>query len=196
MSCGSGLAGGTLAYQDQELTLHRHGDPEQVWMDLDYSPILDEDGEAVGVIAVVVETTAKVRAERALLESEAKLRALNETLEQQVEERTRERDLLWDTSEDLLAYADFEGTILRVSPSWVRTVGHSEEFLAFERLHGSRSSGRYRRYRREHRYVEADQAAHSVYKPASTCRRHMEDDSMVTRAGARPATASMPLVET
>ena len=124
-----GLAGGTLAYQDQELTLHRHGDPEQVWMDLDYSPILDEGGEPVGVIAVVVETTAKVRAERALLESEAKLRALNETLEQQVEERTRERDLLWDTSEDLLAYADFEGTILRVSPSWVRTVGHSEEFL-------------------------------------------------------------------
>ncbi len=29
------LAGGTLAYQDQELTLHCSGAPEQVWMNLD-----------------------------------------------------------------------------------------------------------------------------------------------------------------
>ena len=33
-----GLAGGTLAYKDQELTLYRTGRPEQVWMNLDYSP--------------------------------------------------------------------------------------------------------------------------------------------------------------
>ncbi|WP_404441235.1 hypothetical protein [Stutzerimonas chloritidismutans] len=38
------LAGGTLAYKDQELTLHRNGRPEQVWMNLDYSPVLDETG--------------------------------------------------------------------------------------------------------------------------------------------------------
>ncbi|TCL71135.1 PAS domain S-box protein [Rhizobium sp. BK251] len=61
-----GLAGQTLAYQDQELTLHRHGAPEQVWMNLDYSPVLDETGKPAGVIAIVVETTAKVRAERRL----------------------------------------------------------------------------------------------------------------------------------
>ena len=30
-----GLAGGTLSYKDQELTLHRSGKPEQVWMNLD-----------------------------------------------------------------------------------------------------------------------------------------------------------------
>jgi len=59
-----GLAGGTLAYQDQELTLHRQGRPEQVFMNLDYSPIMDEDGRPCGVIAIVVETTAKVLAER------------------------------------------------------------------------------------------------------------------------------------
>ena len=59
-----GLAGGTLAYQDQELTLHRSGRPESVWMNLDYSPLPDEHGRPVGVIAIVVETTAKVRAER------------------------------------------------------------------------------------------------------------------------------------
>jgi PAS domain-containing protein len=59
-----GLAGGTLAYQDQELTLYRTGRPEQVWMNLDYSPVPDERGEPAGVIAIVVETTARVLAER------------------------------------------------------------------------------------------------------------------------------------
>jgi len=59
-----GLSGRTLAYRDQELTLHRKGYPEQVWMDLDYSPVLDEDGKPAGVIAIVVETTERVLAER------------------------------------------------------------------------------------------------------------------------------------
>lgn len=59
-----GLAGGILAYQDQELTLHRKGYPEQVWMNLDYSPVLDESGKPAGVIAIVIETTDRVLAER------------------------------------------------------------------------------------------------------------------------------------
>ena len=58
------LAGGKLAYKDQELTLHRRGYPEQVWMNLDYSPVLDERGVPVGVIAIVIETTQRVLAER------------------------------------------------------------------------------------------------------------------------------------
>jgi PAS domain S-box-containing protein len=59
-----GLAGGTLAYRDQELTLYRHGRAEQVWMNLDYSPVLDESGRPAGVIAIVVETTERVQADR------------------------------------------------------------------------------------------------------------------------------------
>ncbi len=59
-----GLAGNTLAYRDQELTLYRHGRPEQVWMNLDYSPVLDESGRPAGVIAVVIETTERVQADR------------------------------------------------------------------------------------------------------------------------------------
>ncbi|HEY9211365.1 MAG TPA: PAS domain S-box protein, partial [Ancylobacter sp.] len=58
------LAGGVLSYEDQELTLVRRGTPEPGWMNLDYSPILDEEGRPAGVIAIVVETTAKVLAER------------------------------------------------------------------------------------------------------------------------------------
>jgi PAS domain S-box-containing protein len=73
-----GLAGGTLAYRDQDLTLHRHGKPEQVWMNLDYSPVLDETGKPAGVIAIVVETTAKVRAERRILGESDRLRRMFE----------------------------------------------------------------------------------------------------------------------
>jgi diguanylate cyclase (GGDEF)-like protein/PAS domain S-box-containing protein len=58
------LAGGTLAYQDQELTLYRNGVAEQVWMNLDYSPVLDETGQPAGVIAIVAETTQRVLADR------------------------------------------------------------------------------------------------------------------------------------
>jgi PAS domain S-box-containing protein len=71
-----GLSGGTLAYKDQELTLYRHGSPEQVWMNLDYSPVLNEAGQPAGVIAIVVETTQRVMAERRLSESETRFRAL------------------------------------------------------------------------------------------------------------------------
>ncbi|QWT19371.1 response regulator [Bacillus sp. NP157] len=71
-----GLAGGTLAYKDQQLTLQRRGVPEPVWMNLDYSPVLDESGRPGGVIAIVVETTERVRAEASVRESEGRFRAL------------------------------------------------------------------------------------------------------------------------
>ena len=68
-----GLAGNTLAYRDQELILYRHGRPEQVWMNLDYSPVLDESGRPAAVVAVVVETTERVLAERRTASERARL---------------------------------------------------------------------------------------------------------------------------
>lgn len=62
-----GLAGETLAYRDFSLVLNRYGgEPEQVWLNLDYSPLLDEHGVPAGVMAIVIEITEKVRAEREL----------------------------------------------------------------------------------------------------------------------------------
>ena len=58
------LAGGTLTFHDQPLMLSRHGQPEDVWLDLYYSPICDETGSPAGVLALVVETTERVRTER------------------------------------------------------------------------------------------------------------------------------------
>ncbi len=71
-----GLSGRTLAYENQELTLVRHGKPAPVWMNLDYSPVPDESGRPAGVIAIVVETTKQVLAQRRLRESEERFRAL------------------------------------------------------------------------------------------------------------------------
>jgi PAS domain S-box-containing protein len=69
------------------------------------------------------------QAQVALRDSEVELRRLNETLERQVEERTSERDRLWDLSEDLLAVAGFEGELFRISPSWSRLLGHDAATL-------------------------------------------------------------------
>ncbi len=61
-----GLAGGTLTYRNQEMALQRQGRPETLWLNLDYSPVLDESGCPGGVIAFVVETTEAVQASRQL----------------------------------------------------------------------------------------------------------------------------------
>ncbi|WP_273454190.1 hybrid sensor histidine kinase/response regulator [Nevskia ramosa] len=61
-----GLAGGTLTYRNQEMSLQRRGKPETLWMNLDYSPVLDESGRPGGVIVFVLETTEAVQASRQL----------------------------------------------------------------------------------------------------------------------------------
>jgi len=73
-----GLAGETWYLADQELVLNRHGQLESAWMNLNYSPVLDDAGAVLGVLVIVMETTARFKAERKLAENEEKLQlALN-----------------------------------------------------------------------------------------------------------------------
>ena len=65
-----GLAGKALTYRDTPMVLHRGRGPEQVWLDINYSPILDETGKPAGVMAIVVETTTRVLEERLRRETE------------------------------------------------------------------------------------------------------------------------------
>jgi PAS domain S-box-containing protein len=58
------LRGETVSYADQELILVRNGVAQTTWFNLDYSPAYGDDGAPIGEIAVVVETTGRVRAER------------------------------------------------------------------------------------------------------------------------------------
>jgi PAS domain S-box-containing protein len=94
-----GLSGGTLAYKDQELTLVRHGRPEQAWMNLDYSPVLSEGGRPAGVIAIVIEITEQVLAERRRADAQTKV--------MQSEERFR---ALVNATSDV---------VYRMSPDWL-----------------------------------------------------------------------------
>lgn len=75
----AGMAGKTRSYARQELTLYRHGEPETVFLDLNYSPVLDADGVPAGVLAVVIETTDAVLAERSLRWETHSLETLNVT---------------------------------------------------------------------------------------------------------------------
>jgi PAS domain S-box-containing protein len=101
-----GLAGGTLAYKDQELTLHRHGRPEQVWMNLDYSPVLDESGRPAGVVAIVVETSERVRAERRREEAQDRVRQSEEDFRALV---TATSDVVYRMSPDWLEMRALDG---------------------------------------------------------------------------------------
>jgi PAS domain S-box-containing protein len=119
-----GLAGGTLAYRDQELTLYRHGRPEQVWMNLDYSPVIDESGEPAGVVAIVVETTERVLAERRsrlLDQLSERLRATGDPIAM----LAASAELLGDhLGVDRVGYGEIEGEdsdrILAIAGDWNR----------------------------------------------------------------------------
>ncbi|SFZ81825.1 PAS domain S-box-containing protein [Devosia enhydra] len=68
-----GFAGESWYLADQELVLDRHGLAESAWMNLNYSPVLDESGTPLAIMVVVIETTQRVLANRALAESRQKL---------------------------------------------------------------------------------------------------------------------------
>ena len=82
-----GLAGRSLSFAAQELELWRHGRPERVWMDLEYSPVLDVDGRAIAVIAVVLDITQRIVTERELADSAARFRFLDRLSEATAEAR-------------------------------------------------------------------------------------------------------------
>jgi len=72
------MRGESLSFHAQELELWRHGRPEQVWMDLEYVPVRDATGRAVGMLALVFDITQRILAERRLARSEELYRFLDE----------------------------------------------------------------------------------------------------------------------
>ncbi len=83
------LSGKSLHYRDSQADAQSARHTEPVWMDLDGSPVIDESGQASGVLCILSETTDRVAAERrqeevkaALAESEARFRSMVDTVPQ------------------------------------------------------------------------------------------------------------------
>ena len=85
-------------------------------------PIRNEAGNVVRWFGTNTDVTCQVEAEKAL-------RTLNESLEHRVAEQAKERDRIWNVSQDLLVVADTNGTLLSVNPAWTATLGWSERDL-------------------------------------------------------------------
>jgi len=103
--------------------VRRHGPlREDARFTVSYSPIPDTTAPngIGGVLVTCIETTARVQ-------SEQTLRKLNDRLEDEIAQRIRERDSIWQVSEDLLGVSTFDGRFLSINPAWTALLGWSED---------------------------------------------------------------------
>src|SRR6202790_2472919 len=114
----------------------RPSDGETRWMSVKSTIERDEKGRAIRLVGAHTDVTEQVAADLALRQSEERFRKLadqlarlNATLAQSVEEKTRERDRIWNVSQDLLVVADRNGVWRTVNPAWTKTLGWNEAEL-------------------------------------------------------------------
>jgi PAS domain S-box-containing protein len=129
------VAGSVREYTAQYRII-RPSDGETRWISVKSTIERDEEGKAIRLVGAHTDVTEQVMAEQALRQSEERYRKLadqlaelNATLAQRVEEKTRERDRIWNVSQDLLVVADRDGVWQTVNPAWTRTLGWSEAEL-------------------------------------------------------------------
>jgi PAS domain S-box-containing protein len=123
------FAGRSQRFTDLPWKLDTDRGSADSWFTFSYSRVLDAEGEIAGLFVFTNETTARVLADAALERSQAELRAANEILEQRVEERTAERDRVWQLTNDLMATARLDGYLMQVNPAWTRLLGWSQAEL-------------------------------------------------------------------
>ena len=117
--------------EDHVWRLRRHGrQREDARFTISCSPIPDPAAPngIGGVLLAEIETTGQHRAR-------LDMRSRNRNLVSEVGRRLRERDRIWQVSEDLLGVSNFEGFFLSVNPAWTALLGWSEEEI--KRLHVS-----------------------------------------------------------
>ncbi len=82
--------------------------------------------DAGGAVATWFGTSTDIHDRRL---AEAELQRLNGLLTGEVEDRTRERDRIFEMSGDLFAVAGFDGYLKTINPAWSRLLGYSEDEL-------------------------------------------------------------------
>ncbi len=129
------IAGDVREYSVQYRII-RPSDGKTRWISVKSTIERDAQGKAIRLVGAHTDVTEQVMAEQALRQSEERYRRLadqlaelNATLAQRVEEKTRERDRIWNVSQDLLVVAERNGVWQTVNPAWTRTLGWSEAEL-------------------------------------------------------------------
>lgn len=110
--------GQTFFAKDRPFYMERRGYGETAHFDVSCSPVFEQNGAIGGVLCVVSETTERVRAERALRDSEARLRFLSEldealraSFDAPLAMRTATQMLARRLGATRCAYADVEPTM-------------------------------------------------------------------------------------
>ncbi|WP_253257994.1 PAS domain-containing sensor histidine kinase [Sphingobium sp. SA916] len=101
--------GQSVHAKDRPFYIERDGGQgEQVFFDINYSPVFETDGSVGGALCIVSETTKRVVAEK---------------------EMRADRARLWALARDPFLVADRDGTWLAASPAWTEILGWSEADL-------------------------------------------------------------------
>jgi len=106
------FAGEERVFRDAHFVIDRQGHPTDTWFDLYYSPAVDETGAVRGVLSTVIDTTARVCAERARDRQQQHLTLVNADLDAL-------RVRLEDANRRLSADMDFLNTLFRQAPSFM-----------------------------------------------------------------------------
>ncbi|SEM16531.1 signal transduction histidine kinase [Stigmatella aurantiaca] len=96
----AGRRGESLSFKDQTLVLYRNGVREEVWMDLNYTPVLDAHQQPVGILAILTENTTRVQEEQRRQRAEASLREANERIQLALDAGAVIGTWMWDVPRD------------------------------------------------------------------------------------------------
>jgi PAS domain S-box-containing protein len=142
------MGGESVIFGEQRYVIQEKGDEREIWVDHLASPIRDETGTIAGVWMVLIDVTARIRAERERKEAEDALR----------QNEARQTFLLWLSDEfraitdpaailatgcrmtgehfgmNRCCYGDIGGDEIRYRAAWTRNVAPMPERMAFTEL--------------------------------------------------------------
>ncbi|KAB8315379.1 PAS domain S-box protein [Tolypothrix campylonemoides VB511288] len=101
---------------------YRHPDGRWMWLHNRGQVEYDAHGTARRFHGVCLDITERK-------ENEDALRRLNAQLESQIEASRRERDRIYELSNDLFAVAGFDGYLKTINPAWSRLLGYTDAEL-------------------------------------------------------------------
>ncbi len=105
-----------ILLENQMFRYSRHDVPEDLWFDLSYSPVLGEEGSVSGILAIGLNITSRVLAERAKAETDRRLRRVLET------------DAVG------VIFFDFTGTVVDANEVFQRLTGYSKSEIESRQL--------------------------------------------------------------